>query len=1092
MKLIKKLLLSLFFISASAYAQFPGFNLEVGKTDETCPGNGSLTFSVSGVVQGASILYKVYHLPNTVTPIAVQQGNYLGSLQSGTYSVVAIQSLGSQNATQQRNITITRKVTDLNFTITAINQNCASGGSLIINTISGSPINYEIIDGPVTRPVQTSNIFELLPSGHYKIKVFDNCGVAKVKAYTLAIRTSILNISDAFYTKDAAVACDSIIINNIVSRSSGSIPYPLSVQYRLTPMSLYGDEIVIDQVYSTGDADSLVVSAVVPRYFSDSYAYELRVIDNCNTEYEKLDNIVDPTIGMALERVPMLCAQNFLKISPLKHRAPFTIEFVEAPTSFNAADFNPAGEGPFTDETINYGSESQGVPYGNYIVKITDACGRTAQDTINIDYRPLIPEIQAYNNGCFSMFGKIKINIAQQKLVTATIIAAPAAYAQAIPREVTGSINGEGVLFLQNMPLGTYKISFTDNCGFTYTVDVEVPPFVSQGFKVYTLPDCAPGYGTVRLKSGNNILKSAIITSAPAALGQTLPFDVTENIDVIDGDLYMDNLPEGIYTFKVVDLCNIEESITTEVIGYIPPSEDNVAFYPNCGSFSVKVMDAGNGTNEVSYWLQKFNPATGTWGHPNWINNSYPEGTVPLPENSILLYNNVQWDNLNYTGLCRVIKKFETYNHGVRGKKICISVIKEFSFSNDFSISNAFSLKCTGSPNDIFVEATGYGLTYRIEKKNGVDYVVENGSDNIFRNLELSATYVIGVEDLCGNKLTKEVTLRELPSIAEATTPDDMIVCVEENILNPLYQFRLRDQDTFILGSLHSSMYTLTYHITQQDADNGSNPLPEYYSSAGNGEIIYARLVHNDIRLCHGTTSFKLFVMHKPAPAITTTGTLCSGDGGTYLVAPDGFTNYLWSTGEITRSIFITEPGYYGVKVKLGDNDRLCEGFAEIVITESAAPAITDVEIRDWTDDENMITVFAEGMGNLLYSIDGENWQEDNVFTGLVNGFYTVFVKDAGGCGMVSKEVTLLNYPKFFTPNGDGINDTWRIKYSVKEPNLKINILDRFGKVVSSFGSNHEGWNGTFNGEKLPSTDYWFVVTREDGRELKGHFAMIR
>jgi hypothetical protein len=186
--------------------------------------------------------------------------------------------------------------------------------------------------------------------------------------------------------------------------------------------------------------------------------------------------------------------------------------------------------------------------------------------------------------------------------------------------------------------------------------------------------------------------------------------------------------------------------------------------------------------------------------------------------------------------------------------------------------------------------------------------------------------------------------------------------------------------------------------------------------AAHNGQTIYARLVHNEIGLCHGTTSFKLFAGQKPSPNITATGSLCEG-GSIYLTAPQGFSGYLWSTGQTTRSILVTEPGIYGVLVQQGINNRPCDGYAEIVIAESVAPELQSIVPEDWTYDQNMITVNASGMDNLLYSIDGLTWQESNVFTGLESGLYTVFVKDAGGCGMESGEVVLLNYPKFFTPN---------------------------------------------------------------------------
>ncbi|HYD92771.1 MAG TPA: T9SS type B sorting domain-containing protein [Flavobacterium sp.] len=53
-------------------------------------------------------------------------------------------------------------------------------------------------------------------------------------------------------------------------------------------------------------------------------------------------------------------------------------------------------------------------------------------------------------------------------------------------------------------------------------------------------------------------------------------------------------------------------------------------------------------------------------------------------------------------------------------------------------------------------------------------------------------------------------------------------------------------------------------------------------------------------------------------------------------------------------------------------------------------------------------------------------------------------------------------------------------------------MFDRYGKLITGFGPNSPGWDGTLNGKKLPSTDYWFVVKRQNGKEYKGHFSMIR
>ena len=85
-----------------------------------------------------------------------------------------------------------------------------------------------------------------------------------------------------------------------------------------------------------------------------------------------------------------------------------------------------------------------------------------------------------------------------------------------------------------------------------------------------------------------------------------------------------------------------------------------------------------------------------------------------------------------------------------------------------------------------------------------------------------------------------------------------------------------------------------------------------------------------------------------------------------------------------------------------------------------------------------------------------------------------------------------MDYPHFFTPNEDGINDIWRIKRIQFLENATISIFDRFGKLIISYSENYVGWNGKLNGFDLPSTDYWFVITLNNGRTIKGNFSLVR
>ncbi|MEJ2113411.1 MAG: T9SS type B sorting domain-containing protein [Flavobacteriaceae bacterium] len=142
----------------------------------------------------------------------------------------------------------------------------------------------------------------------------------------------------------------------------------------------------------------------------------------------------------------------------------------------------------------------------------------------------------------------------------------------------------------------------------------------------------------------------------------------------------------------------------------------------------------------------------------------------------------------------------------------------------------------------------------------------------------------------------------------------------------------------------------------------------------------------------------------------------------------------------------------------------------------------------------NSITISVSGEGNYHYSQDHGLFQDSNTFENVNAGFHTVYVRDKNGCGTVEQLVSVLGFPKFFTPNGDSYQDTWQplganIQFN---SNLVVNIYDRFGKLLKEIRSSGDGWNGTFNGDLLPTDDYWYVVLFPDGKEYRGHFALKR
>jgi gliding motility-associated-like protein len=103
-------------------------------------------------------------------------------------------------------------------------------------------------------------------------------------------------------------------------------------------------------------------------------------------------------------------------------------------------------------------------------------------------------------------------------------------------------------------------------------------------------------------------------------------------------------------------------------------------------------------------------------------------------------------------------------------------------------------------------------------------------------------------------------------------------------------------------------------------------------------------------------------------------------------------------------------------------------------------------------------------------------------------------VEDTEGCTNLTIDVLVIDYPKYFTPNGDGIHDTWNI-VGLDQPDAKIYIYDRYGKLLKQITptATSQGWDGTYIGSVLPSTDYWFTIEymENDQQKLfKAHFAL--
>ncbi|UPQ80493.1 T9SS type B sorting domain-containing protein [Flavobacterium azooxidireducens] len=134
------------------------------------------------------------------------------------------------------------------------------------------------------------------------------------------------------------------------------------------------------------------------------------------------------------------------------------------------------------------------------------------------------------------------------------------------------------------------------------------------------------------------------------------------------------------------------------------------------------------------------------------------------------------------------------------------------------------------------------------------------------------------------------------------------------------------------------------------------------------------------------------------------------------------------------------------------------------------------------------------GSGSYTYYLNGVDYGYNNVFQILATGTYTVLVRDENGCtaeAQIYIEFIDIDIPNFFTPNDDGDNDTWVPENLEGFPNARVEVFDRYGRIITQFG--HKGeWDGTYNGSLLPTGDYWYTITLDGGRQFVGNVTLYR
>ncbi len=248
-----------------------------------------------------------------------------------------------------------------------------------------------------------------------------------------------------------------------------------------------------------------------------------------------------------------------------------------------------------------------------------------------------------------------------------------------------------------------------------------------------------------------------------------------------------------------------------------------------------------------------------------------------------------------------------------------------------------------------------------------------------------------------------------------------------------------------------------------------------------------------DIVACEGDPDIVLSALRSPAgpDIVNVTWTVDYED--------DGLIDTVLATGPGEVELIVSSPnsGRYYIEIETLGGVIITD---DILITFYGIPVLEEVIILDDLADSNNIEIVVDGNGDYEYAINGGLFQDDPVFRDVPPGVNTVIINDKNGCGTTDAiPFLVVGYPKFFTPNNDSYHDFWNILGIETLTNPVVFIFDRYGKLLKQLDSTTVGWDGTFNGRPMPSSDYWFrfdYSREEEGilvaKTLRNHFTLKR
>ena len=395
--------------------------------------------------------------------------------------------------------------------------------------------------------------------------------------------------------------------------------------------------------------------------------------------------------------------------------------------------------------------------------------------------------------------------------------------------------------------------------------------------------------------------------------------------------------------------------------------------------------------------------------------------------------------------------------------------------------------------NDVVISTNGFPAEY-LSPSQAVRVVVENNPSN--------------VTPACYQEALITFTVDDSPEIGNYTLA---AVCDnDDGVLDGLGVF----DTTSLNAELLAGQSNMEIQFLQRDGAGNEtilgNSLPNPFTTPTTTVVAQIYNPTNAICLVEEYLTFQ--VDENPVFELATDYVFCQNLGFDTISVTNPIDTYAyaWEQNGVpiplqsTQDLIITEGGDYSVMATNLITGCTTTKIISVSVSEIALLGSEDVTIYDLTGDgSNRIEIdnseAALGIGNYEFALKLNDapiglYQDNPVFENVPPGVHTLYAQDKNTCGVAELLVSVIGYPLFFTPNGDGKNDAWQILgvSAAFQPLSLIYIFDRHGRLMAQIPADGIGWDGTYNGSALPADDYWFRVKLQDGRSFTGHFSLVR